>query len=89
MDGGPPERWNANWSASFFLHWLQESHGDIRIEFRAAGFMGWHVEPLGIDGEWTEKDAGFGLDLPLRAGVGHQQAIASNDTKFRMLQCKI
>ena len=45
------------------IAWLQESHGDIRVEFRSAGLSGWHVEPLSIDGEWTEKDAGFGLDL--------------------------
>ena len=45
------------------IAWLRKMHINIRIEFRASGAGGWHVEPLDDDGEWTKKDAGFGLDL--------------------------
>lgn len=45
------------------IAWLRKTHINIRVEFRAPGLGGWHVEPLDEDGEWTEKEAGFGLDL--------------------------
>lgn len=45
------------------IAWLRKMHINIRFEFRAPGGGGWHVEPLDEDGEWTEKEAGFGLDL--------------------------
>ena len=42
------------------IAWLQESHGEIRIEYRSGQ---WHIEPLDEDGQWTRKDSGFGLDI--------------------------
>jgi hypothetical protein len=42
------------------IGWLQEAHGNIRVEFRD---QNWHVEPLDEEGEWAGKDAGCGLDL--------------------------
>jgi hypothetical protein len=42
------------------IAWFQESHREIRIEYRSGQ---WEIEPLDEDGQWTRKDSGSGLDL--------------------------